>query len=215
MIRTWRKRLLRCRSPRDSSGRKPRRPARLLPGPGAPLHDRLSVHGIRGAGRDLSGEARLPPGWSDEVEIVDAGCHGQCVLAPAVVIEPHNFLYGGVRPEDVDEIIETSLRQGEPVERLCQNVAGEPAPTLETAPFYSGQERLVLANCGKIDPKRIEDAIATGGYAAVAKALETMEPEAVVDEVREAGLRGRGGAGFPTGSEVGAGTEIPRETRST
>jgi (2Fe-2S) ferredoxin len=105
-------------------------------------------------------------GLSEEVEIVDAGCHGQCVLAPAVVIEPHDFLYGGVKPEDVDEIIETSLQRGEPVQRLCQTVAGEPAETVEKAPFYSGQERLVLANCGRIDPTRIEDAIATGGYEA-------------------------------------------------
>jgi len=120
-------------------------------------------------------------GLSDEVAIVDAGCHGQCTLAPAVVIEPHDFLYGGVLPEDVDEIIETSLKKGEPVTRLCQTVAGEPAETLEKAPFYKGQERLVLANCGKIDPKSIEDAIATGGYDAVAKALRSMSPDAVVD----------------------------------
>jgi NADH-quinone oxidoreductase subunit F len=138
-------------------------------------------------------------GLSEEVEIVDAGCHGQCVLAPAVVIEPHDFLYGGVKPEDVDEIIETSLQRGEPVQRLCRTVAGEPAETVEKAPFYSGQERLVLANCGKIDPTRIEDAIATGGYEALAKALAEMEPEGVVSEVKDAGLRGRGGAGFPTG----------------
>jgi NADH-quinone oxidoreductase subunit F len=138
-------------------------------------------------------------GLSDEVEIVDAGCHGQCVLAPHVVIEPHGFLYGGVRPEDVDEIIETSLRQGKPVERLCQSVDGEPVSTVDEAPFYKGQQRLVLANCGKIDPTRIEDAIATGGYEALAKALAEMEPESVVSEVKDAGLRGRGGAGFPTG----------------
>ncbi|MGM0668650.1 MAG: NADH-ubiquinone oxidoreductase-F iron-sulfur binding region domain-containing protein [Gemmatimonadota bacterium] len=138
-------------------------------------------------------------GLADEVEIVDAGCHGQCVLAPAVVIEPHNFLYGGVKPEDVDEIIETSLRQGRPVERLCQNVAGKPAPTVQEAPFYKGQQRLVLANCGKIDPTLIQDAIAVGGYEALARALESMEPDAVVTEVKDAGLRGRGGGGFSTG----------------
>jgi len=152
-------------------------------------------------------------GLGDEVEIVDAGCHGQCVLAPAVVIEPHNFLYGGVRPEDVDEIIETTLRQGKPVERLCQSVAGEPATTLETAPFYAGQQRLVLANCGKIDPTRIEDAIATGGYSAIAKALETMEPESVIDVVRDAGLRGRGGAGFPTGVKWGLARKFPGDEK--
>lgn len=152
-------------------------------------------------------------GLGDEVEIVDAGCHGQCVLAPAVVIEPHNFLYGGVRPEDVDEIIETSLRLGKPVERLCQSVDGEPAPTVEAAPFYKGQQRLVLANCGRIDPTRIEDAIAAGGYNAVAKALETMKPEAVVDEVRDAGLRGRGGAGFSTGVKWGLARKFPGDEK--
>jgi NADH-quinone oxidoreductase subunit F len=167
----------------------------------------LCMTGCRSMGSvDLSDAFREKldaAGLCDEVEIVDAGCHGQCVLAPVVVIEPHNFLYGGVKPEDVDEIIETSLRRGEPVRRLCQSVAGETAPTLETAPFYQSQQRLVLANCGKIDPTRIEDAIAAGGYAAIARALETMEPEALVDEVREAGLRGRGGAGFLAGVKWG------------
>ncbi len=150
---------------------------------------------------------------SDEVEIVDVGCHGQCVLAPAVVIEPHNFLYGGVKSEDVDEIIEATLRRGEPVERLCQSVAGEPASTLEMAPFYSGQQRLVLANCGKIDPTRIDDAIATGGYATIARVLGSMKPEAVVDEVREAGLRGRGGAGFPAGVKWGLARKSPGDEK--
>ncbi len=150
---------------------------------------------------------------SDEVEIVDAGCHGQCVLAPAVIIEPQNFLYGGVKPEDVDEIIETTLRRGEPVERLCQSVAGEPAPTVEQAPFYSGQQRLVLANCGRIDPTRIEDAIVRGGYSAIAKALGSMDPKAVVDEVREAGLRGRGGAGFLSGVKWGLAREAPGDEK--
>jgi len=81
---------------------------------------------------------------SDEVEIVDVGCHGQCVLAPAVVVEPQNYLYGGVKADDVDEIIETTLRQGKAVERLCQRVADKPASTLEQVPFYSGQQRAVL-----------------------------------------------------------------------
>jgi (2Fe-2S) ferredoxin len=163
----------------------------------------LCMTGCRSMGSvDLAETFRVKlaaAGLGDEVEIVDAGCHGQCVLAPAVVIEPHNFLYGGVKPEDVDEIIETTVRRGGAVQRLCQSVSGEPAPTVETAPFYSRQQRLVLANCGRIDPTSIEDAIATGGYSAFAKALETMEPASVVEEVREAGLRGRGGAGFPTG----------------
>ena len=145
----------------------------------------------------------------EAVEIVDAGCHGQCVLAPAVVIEPHDYLYGGVKPEDVDEIIETTLRRGDPVERLCQGVAGRSVPNLEQAPFYAGQQRLVLANCGRIDPTRIGDAIARGGYAAVAKAFGSMDPESVVAEVRQSGLRGRGGAGFPTGLKWGLARKAP------
>ena len=175
----------------------------------------LCMTGCRSMGSmDLAAKFReklATAGLADEVAIVDAGCHGQCTLAPAVVIEPQNFLYGGVRPEDVDEIIETSLKKGEPVLRLCQHVAGEPIETLERAPFYRGQERLVLANCGKIDPKRIDDAIASGGYGALARALEVMEPGGVVDEVLEAGLRGRGGAGFPTGKKW----QLPERTKPT
>ncbi len=136
---------------------------------------------------------------SDEVEIVDVGCHGQCVLAPAVVIEPQDYLYGGVTPADVDEIIETTLRQGKPVNRLCQVVDEKPTAKLEETPFYVDQQRLVLASCGRIDPTRLEDAIARGGYSTIAKALFSMEPQQVVNDVKQAGLRGRGGAGFSTG----------------
>jgi len=138
-------------------------------------------------------------GLQDEVGIVDVGCHGQCSLAPVIVIEPQNYLYGGVKPDDVDEIIDLTLRQGRPVERLCQTDDGKPVTTVEEASFYRSQQRQVLANCGRVDPTRIEDAVARGAYAAAAKALAAMEPEEVIAEVRGSGLRGRGGAGFPTG----------------
>ena len=139
----------------------------------------------------------------DGVAIVDVGCHGQCALAPVIVIEPQDYLYGGVKPKDVDEIIETTLRRGEPVTRLCQLVEGKPAVTVGESPFYRGQQRNVLAHCGRVDPKRIEDAVARGGYAAMARALTSTSPEQIIDEVRESGLRGRGGAGFPTGVKWG------------
>ena len=142
-------------------------------------------------------------GLDKDVAVIGAGCHGQCSLAPAVVIEPWNYLYGGVTPEDVAEIIETTLRQGKPVERLCDKANGKPAPTMGEAPFYRKQKREVLAHCGRVDPKKIEDAIARGAYVAAAKALSTMTPELVIDEVRESGLRGRGGAGFFTGVKWG------------
>ncbi|MFB3881063.1 MAG: NADH-ubiquinone oxidoreductase-F iron-sulfur binding region domain-containing protein [Armatimonadota bacterium] len=138
-------------------------------------------------------------GLGDEIAVVDVGCHGQCGLAPVVVIEPQNYLYGGVKPEDVDEIIELTLRQGRPVERLCQTSDGRPVPSVDEAAFYRNQRRDVLANCGRVDPTRIEDAIARDGYASLAKVLTTMQPDEVVAEVRASGLRGRGGAGFPTG----------------
>ena len=138
-------------------------------------------------------------GLDEEVAVVDVGCHGQCALAPVIVIEPWDYLYGGVKPEDVDEIIDTTLRRGEPVARLCQTIENKTATTVGDAPFYRGQQRSVLAHCGRADPKRIEDAVARGGYAAAAKAVCKMKPEDVIEEVREAGLRGRGGAGFPTG----------------
>jgi len=142
-------------------------------------------------------------GMDSGIAVIEAGCHGQCSRAPAVVIEPWDYFYGGVTPEDVDEIIETTLCKGKPVARLCEKSNGMPAPTVSKAPFYRKQKREVLAHCGRVDPKSIEDAIARGTYAAAAKALSTMKPEGVIDEVREAGIRGRGGAGFPTGVKWG------------
>jgi NADH:ubiquinone oxidoreductase subunit F (NADH-binding)/(2Fe-2S) ferredoxin len=142
-------------------------------------------------------------GLEEEVAVVDVGCHGQCALAPVVVIEPQDYLYGGVQPDDVPEIIETTLLKGEPVERLCQVIDGQPALRTEDAPFYGAQRRDVLADCGRVDPKRIEDAIARGVYSAAADVLRGSDPEHIVHTVRESGLRGRGGAGFPTGMKWG------------
>ncbi len=142
-------------------------------------------------------------GLQDEAAVVDVGCHGQCALAPVVVIEPYNFFYGGVQPGDVDEIIEVTLRGGKPVERLCQRLDGRATPVVDAISFYRGQQRDVLRHCGRLDPKRIDEAIARGSYAAMAKALTSRTPEEVIQEVSEAGLRGRGGAGFPTGMKWG------------
>jgi NADH:ubiquinone oxidoreductase subunit F (NADH-binding)/(2Fe-2S) ferredoxin/Pyruvate/2-oxoacid:ferredoxin oxidoreductase delta subunit len=138
-----------------------------------------------------------------DIAVIGAGCHGQCSLAPAVVIEPWNYLYGGVTVKDIDEIIETTLKGGKPVERLCQKSGAKPAPTVSEAPFYKNQKRDVLANCGRVDPRKMEDAVARGTYAAAGKALTSMTPERVIEEVRESGIRGRGGAGFPTGVKWG------------
>jgi len=152
-------------------------------------------------------------GLDKEVAVVDAGCHGQCSRAPLVLIEPQDYLYGGVKPKHVDEIIEETLRKGEPVKRLCAKQNKQVVTTMQEADFYKHQHRSVLENCGRVDPKRIDDAIARDGYAAVAKALRTMTPDEVIDEVREAGLRGRGGAGFPAGLKWGFCRKAPGDEK--
>jgi len=142
-------------------------------------------------------EAIESAGLSTEVQAVDVGCHGLCAGAPLVLIEPQDYVYGRVKPEDVDDIVETTLRQGKPVPRLA--VGGEGAPMeMATIPFYANQRKEVLRNCGRIDPRRFEDALARGAYTALAKAL-SMKPGEVGDLVKASGLRGRGGAGFTTG----------------
>jgi len=152
-------------------------------------------------------------GLAEEIAVVDVGCHGQCALAPVVVVEPQDYLYGGVTPADVDEIIETTLRKGRPVERLCPRGDVGAATTVAENLFYRGQRREVLAHCGRVAPKSIEDAVARGGYAALAKVLAEWTPEEVIDEVRGSGLRGRGGAGFPTGVKWGLCRKSPGEVK--
>lgn len=133
-----------------------------------------------------------------EVAVVEVGCVGMCAKAPVVLIEPQEFFYGGIGPEDVDEIIEASVKKGVLSEKLAEN-KNKYAARVEDIPFYNRQERFVLANCGRIDPRRIEDAIERGAYAAAINALGGKTPEDVIEETIASGLRGRGGAGFPTG----------------
>ena len=134
-----------------------------------------------------------------EVQVVETGCIGLCARAPVVLIEPYEYLYGGVKPENVDQIVETTIRHAKPVESLVVVENGKLKPKINEIGFYAKQQRLVLANCGRINPKSIDDAIARGGYEATAKALYDLTPEEVIEEVTKSGLRGRGGAGFPTG----------------
>lgn len=152
-------------------------------------------------------------GLDRQVQIIDVGCHGQCARAPLVLIEPQNYLYGGVTPEDVAEIVETTLRHGKPVERLCEKSNGQIAATMSEIPFYRSQRREVFRTCGRIDPKRIDDAVAHGSYAALAKVLTSMTPEQVIEEVTASGLRGRGGAGFPTGVKWAACRKSPESEK--
>ena len=136
-------------------------------------------------------------------EIDFSGCHGFCQQGPNVVIEPEGIFYTHVEVEDAAEIVTSHLRDGRPVERLFYRdpVTGQAMPRYSEINFYSKQERVILRNCGHINPERIDDYIARGGYQSLKKVLSNMKPEEVIQEVKKAGLRGRGGAGFPTATK--------------
>jgi NADH:ubiquinone oxidoreductase subunit F (NADH-binding)/(2Fe-2S) ferredoxin len=134
-----------------------------------------------------------------QVHVVETGCIGMCAQAPVMLIEPYEYLYGGISTEDIDEIISTTIQNGEAVERLAVTQDDKPVPGINDIGFYKKQTMLVLENCGRIDPRRIEDAIERGGYIAAVQAVTQKKPQQIIDEVIESGLRGRGGAGFPTG----------------
>jgi NADH-quinone oxidoreductase subunit F len=139
----------------------------------------------------------------DGVAVDFTGCHGFCQQGPIAVVEPEGIFYTHVTVDDVPEIAQSHLRDGQPVERLFYKdpVTGEAIPYHNDIPFYSKQQRIILRNCGRINPERIEDYIKVGGYQSLRKALLDMTPEQVIDEVKRSGLRGRGGAGFSTGQK--------------
>ena len=135
------------------------------------------------------------------IEVDFTGCHGFCEQGPNVVIEPEGIFYTHVQAEDAAEIVSSHLRDGEPVKRLfyCDPVSGKAIPQYSEINFYQRQQRVILRNCGHINPEKIDHYIVAGGYSALHKALLEMTPEQVVEEIQKSGLRGRGGAGFPTG----------------
>jgi NADH:ubiquinone oxidoreductase subunit F (NADH-binding)/(2Fe-2S) ferredoxin/NAD-dependent dihydropyrimidine dehydrogenase PreA subunit len=138
-------------------------------------------------------------GVDGKIDLKYTGCHGFCEREPVVLILPEEICYLGVKPEDVPEIVSETLVQDKLVERLTyeDRQTGEKAVKESDIPFYKHQSRIVFGNNKLIDPKSIEDYIAIGGYEALAKALCQMTPEKVLDEVKRANIRGRGGAGFP------------------
>lgn len=142
-------------------------------------------------------------GLAGKIDIKKTGCRGFCEKGPVMAIEPENIFYNQVTPEDVPDIVTRTLLGGDPVHRLLyvDPETKKPIRYEKDIPFFGKQVRRVLANCGRIDPTQIDDYIAVGGYRAISKALTRMTPEEVIGEVTAAKLRGRGGAGFPTGTK--------------
>ena len=137
----------------------------------------------------------------DMVGMKKSGCHGFCEMGPLMRIEPQGWLYTKVKLEDVEEIVQTTIVKGEYVDRLGYQRDGELHKRQEDVPFYKRQNRLVLEHCGHIDATSIQEYLSIGGYSAFEMALFDMQPEDIVNEITEAGLRGRGGGGFPAGTK--------------
>ena len=165
-----------------------------------------------GTGCSSSGSAELierfeeqiaKNGLDREVKVVRTGCFGLCEAGPVVIVYPEGTFYSRIRPDDVDEIVSEHLLKGRVVQHLVykEKADEEQHVTLDNIDFYRPQMRLALRNCGVIDPENIDEYIAFDGYKALAKVLTEMTPEQVIDEVLKSGLRGRGGAGFPTGKK--------------
>ena len=140
-------------------------------------------------------------GLEDEVKVVQTGCFGLCELGPIMIIYPGDVFYSRVTVDDIPEIVEEHLLKGRVVERLVHEdeVTREKTTSLDDTSFYKIQKRVALRNCGVIDPENIDEYLAMDGYTALEKVLTTMTPDDVIQCLLDAGLRGRGGAGFPTG----------------
>lgn len=140
-------------------------------------------------------------GLEKEVNVIRTGCFGLCALGPIMVVYPEGSFYSMVKVEDIPEIVEEHLLKGRIVTRLLyqETVAEDTIKSLKETQFYAKQKRVALRNCGVINPEKIDEYIAMDGYAALGKVLTEMTPEQVINEIKESGLRGRGGGGFPTG----------------
>ncbi len=181
----------------------------------APVEANLARHHVlvcAGTGCTSSGSAEVRDalhaklvemGLDKEIDVVQTGCFGFCNLGPIMVVYPEGTFYTKVKVEDVAEIAESHLKGGQVVERLLYTIPGTEtkAQDMSHIPFFQKQKRIALRNCGKIDPEKIEEAIAHNAYQGLAKALTEMEPKDVIQVMLDSGLRGRGGAGFPTGKK--------------
>ena len=138
----------------------------------------------------------------ENVRVIKTGCFGLCAKGPIVIIRPEDVFYAMVTPDDAEEIVEEHIIKGNIVERLlCKDIDGKKVQKLDELTFYKKQKRIALKNCGIINPENIDEYIAFDGYKALEKVLLKMSQEEVIEEITNSGLRGRGGAGFPTGKK--------------
>ena len=179
-----------------------------------------------GTGCTSSGSAKIAAsmeeeiakkGLAEEVKVVRTGCFGLCALGPVMIVYPEGTFYSRVKLEDVPEIVEEHLLKGRVVDRLVyRETEGDEkveVPSLQETGFYKTQMRVALRNCGVINPEVIDEYIAMDGYAALGKVLTEMTPEEVIQVMKDSGLRGRGGAGFPTGMkwDFAARNKVPQK----
>lgn len=173
-------------------------------------HKKKAVLVCGGTGCTSSGSRRVierlkeeikKQGLEEDVSVVMTGCFGLCALGPIMIVYPEGAFYSMVKEEEIPEIVEQHLLHGKVDTKYLysETVKGNMVLPLQDTPFYKKQKRVALRNCGVINPEKIEEYIGTGGYEALGKVLTTMSPEDVIEVITASGLRGRGGAGFPTG----------------
>ena len=148
------------------------------------------------------------------VRVIKTGCFGLCAKGPIVIIRPEDTFYAMVKPEDCEEIIESHILNGKVVDRLlCKDIDGTKVQRLDDLNFYKKQKRIALKNCGVINPEDIDEYIAFDGYRALARVLNEMNGDEVIDIITKSGLRGRGGAGFPTGKKWKSAKDAKGDTK--
>ncbi|MHC4435448.1 MAG: (2Fe-2S) ferredoxin domain-containing protein, partial [Planctomycetota bacterium] len=137
----------------------------------------------------------------DEVDVVLTGCNGFCAQGPVAVVKPDEIFYQLLTEDDIPHLVEEHFLKGRPVQKLMYTPPAEetPVPKMSDIGFFGKQRLIALRNRGMIDPEKIDEYIARGGYAALAKVLNGIKPKQIIEEIKRSGLRGRGGAGFPTG----------------
>jgi NADH-quinone oxidoreductase subunit F len=157
----------------------------------------------------------LKRGLNQEVSVVTTGCNGFCAAGPLMVVQPDGVFYQLLKETDIPHLVEEHFIKGRPVKKLLYTPPKEKTtiPKMSDIPFFANQTLIALKNRGLIDPEKIEEYIARGGYEALAKVLTTMEPDAVIKEIKDSGLRGRGGGGFPTGIKWETCKKMESDTR--